>query len=194
MLWKPIYQNSINNPDIHFWHSSIFYINFISLVFRYSSFNLEFEYPSIYNIAIMKITRIGIFKTTLVFGLMLVLLLINSCKQEGIPADQFEPICFTGQVLPIFKNSCATSGCHDSRGEGGYVFTNYSGIMQAITSGNADKSKAYQAITSTFALMPPSNPLSKEKRTIIRLWIEQGAQETTCTTTKSAGTNLKTVQ
>jgi hypothetical protein len=127
-------------------------------------------------------------------GLTFLIFLNNSCKNEGIPADQFEPICFTEQVLPIFQNSCATSGCHDSRGEGGYAFTSYSGIMQAIKPGNADKSKAYQAITSTFGLMPPANPLSTEKRTIIRLWIEQGALETTCTTTKSAGTNLKTVQ
>jgi len=142
----------------------------------------------------MKKTRIGFQTTTLVFGFTLVFLLINSCKQEGIPADQFEPICFTGQVLPIFQNSCATSGCHDSRGEGGYVFTDYSNIMKAVTPGDADKSKAYQAITSTFELMPPANPLSTEKRTIIRLWIEQGAQETTCATTKFAGTNLKAVQ
>jgi hypothetical protein len=137
----------------------------------------------------MKKTRIGFHSATLVFGLALGLLLINSCKNEGVPADQFEQICFTGQVLPIFQNSCATSGCHDSKGEGGYVFTNYSGIMQAITPGDADKSKAYQAITSAFQLMPPDNPLSTENRTIIRLWIEQGALETKCTTTKSVGTN-----
>ena len=115
--------------------------------------------------------------------------MVNSCQNVGVPADQMTEICFTEQVLPIFQNSCATSGCHDSRGEAGYVFTNYSDIMQAITPGNADKSKAYQAITSVFSLMPPSNPLSESKRTIIRLWIEQGAKETTCTTTKSAETN-----
>lgn len=112
---------------------------------------------------------------------------INSCKHDGIPADQMPQICFTEQVLPIFQNSCATSGCHNSKGEAGYVFTDYAGIMKAITPGNADKSKAYQAITSPFQLMPPDNALPASKRTIIRLWIEQGAKETTCGTTGSAG-------
>jgi uncharacterized membrane protein len=91
--------------------------------------------------------------------------------------------------LPVFQNSCGTSGCHDGRGEAGYVFTDYTSIMEAITPGNADKSKAYKAMTSTFRLMPPNNALPESKRTIIRLWIEQGAQETTCGTPVTIGSN-----
>ena len=109
----------------------------------------------------------------------LMLFLVSSCKHDGIPADQMTKICFQAEVLSIFQNSCATTGCH-SGGGNGYSFSNYSGIMKAITAGNADKSKAYQAITSTFQLMPPNNALPIDKRTIIRLWIEQGAKETTC--------------
>jgi len=37
------------------------------------------------------------------------------------------------------------------------------------------------AMTSPFTMMPPNNPLPQEKRILIRLWIEQGAKETTCT-------------
>lgn len=107
--------------------------------------------------------------------------LLNSCEHEGIPADQMEQICFNQQVLPIFQNSCSTSGCHDTQtAESGYTFTDYSSIMKAITPGNASKSKAYKAITGTDELMPPHNPLPIEKRILIRLWIEQGAQETDC--------------
>jgi len=128
-------------------------------------------------------------------GLGFLFLLNISCKHDGVPADQMPKICFTEQVLPIFQNSCATSGCHDGlKGESRLVLTNYSGIMRSITPGSASKSKAYQAITSTFQLMPPNNALSTNKRTLIRLWIEQGALETTCGTTKSAATNLKTAQ
>jgi hypothetical protein len=54
--------------------------------------------------------------------------------------------------------------------------------MKSVTAGNADKSEAYQAITSAFESMPPDNPLPINKRTIIRLWIEQGAKETSCGT------------
>lgn len=106
-----------------------------------------------------------------------------SCRHEGIPADQMEPVCFNQQVLPIFQNSCATSGCHNAQGgESGYVFTDYSNIMKAITPGNASKSKAYKAITSSFQLMPPHNPLPMDKRILIRVWIDQGAKETNCDT------------
>jgi len=61
--------------------------------------------------------------------------------------------------------------------------------MKAINPGNADKSKAYNAITSTFQLMPPNNALPAEKRTLIRLWIEQGAQETNCGTSETGTTS-----
>ena len=131
----------------------------------------------------MKIKRWGYFSILVATVLLPVLILINSCQHEGIPADQMEQVCFTEQVLPIFQNSCVTSGCHDSKtAEEGYVFTDYTSIMKSISPGNAYKSKAYQAITSTSELMPPDNALPLEKRTIIRLWIEQGANETDCTT------------
>lgn len=137
----------------------------------------------------MKKTRIGFLSAFLILGLGSVSVLINSCQHEGVPADQLDQICFQEQILPIFQNSCGTSGCHDSRGEAGYVFTDYASIMKGITAGNADKSKAYQAMTSTFQLMPPDNALPVSKRTLVRLWIEQGARQTTCGTTKSTGTN-----
>lgn len=128
----------------------------------------------------MKIIRlrwVGLF--TLVFGLFMAI----SCQHEGIPADQLEQVCFNQQVLPIFQNSCATSGCHDTQtAESGYRFTDYSNIMKAITPGNASKSKAYKALTSSLELMPPHNPLPKDKRTLIRIWIEQGAKESDCDT------------
>lgn len=137
----------------------------------------------------MKIQRLGLFSALLILSLSTVMFTVNSCKHDGVPADQLEQICFTDQVLPIFQNSCGTSGCHDSRGEAGYVFTDYTSIMKAINPGNADKSKAYQAITSTFQLMPPNNALPIGKRTLIRLWIEQGAKETTCATSVIVGSN-----
>lgn len=112
--------------------------------------------------------------------------LFDSCKHEGIPADQFPEVCFQSEILPIFQNSCAT--CHGgTRSEAGLDFSNYAGIMKAITPGDANKSKAYQAITSTFQLMPPDNALPADKRTLIRLWIEQGAKETTCDTNGNNG-------
>lgn len=110
------------------------------------------------------------------------LLSVNSCRHDGIPAEELEQVCFTEQILPIFQNSCGTTGCHDSKSaHHGLVYTDYASIMKSITPGNASKSKAYQAMTSTFEIMPPDNPLPQDKRTLIRIWIEQGAKETNCT-------------
>ncbi len=131
------------------------------------------------NILHMKDNRIGFLKLLFMIGGGFMLFLVSSCKHDGVPADQFPEVCFQSEVLPIFQNSCAT--CHGgSRSEAGLDFSNYTGIMKAITAGNADKSKAYKAMTSTFQLMPPDNALPIDKRTTIRLWIEQGAKETTC--------------
>lgn len=135
----------------------------------------------------MKRERIAFLTILVVLNFSVLLFLSNSCQHESIQADQIEQICFTEQILPIFQNSCATSGCHDNKGAGGYVFTDYAQIMKGIHAGDADKSKAYRAITSTLELMPPGNPLPQEKRTLIRLWIEQGANETSCPPTSSVG-------
>ena len=136
------------------------------------------------------------FSTVTVFSLFITLFIsLNSCKHEGVPADQFPEICFQDQILPIFQNSCAS--CHgNSRSEAGLDFSTYSGIMKAITPGDADNSKAYKAITSTFQIMPPNNALPEEKRILIRIWINQGAKETTCSTSDSGtgGTTTQTTQ
>jgi hypothetical protein len=111
-----------------------------------------------------------------VAGFVLLCFLLFSCKHDGTPAGDLPQINFTEQVLPIFQNSCAISGCHNGNGgESHYVFNDYSGIMQAVAPGDAEKSKAYKAITSTLELMPPNSALSTDQRTIIWLWIEQGA-------------------
>lgn len=105
---------------------------------------------------------------------------ITSCTHTaditGIP-----DVCFDHDVLPIFQNSCAIPGCHDGRGESNLVLTNYADISRSVTPGNPGASRAYNAITNTYGnKMPPNQPLSAENRTIIRIWIEQGARPTTC--------------
>lgn len=130
----------------------------------------------------MRFERFGFLSAATIAASTILLIAVNSCKHDEAPADQMNPVCFQEQVLPIFQNSCATSGCHSgAHGAGGYVFTDYASITKAITPGNADKSAAYEAITSKFQIMPPGNALPKDKRTLIRLWIEQGAENSSCT-------------
>jgi hypothetical protein len=106
---------------------------------------------------------------------------LGSCTHDSIlPADA--EICFERDVLPVFLNSCAISGCHDGSGESDLVLTNYVAISHALEPGNPDNSEVYKAITSRWGenRMPPSGPLPLETRMLIRLWIEQGAPQSIC--------------
>ena len=122
----------------------------------------------------MKNKRIGFLKLSLMIGGGFMLFLVNSCKHDGVPVDQLPQISFS-EVLPIFTQNCAT--CHDGKGgSGDFALTDYTSIMRTIQAGNSSKSEAYQAMISTFQLMPPNNPLTTSQRTTIRLWIDQGAK------------------
>ena len=102
---------------------------------------------------------------------------ITSCKHNADITDIPE-ICFERDVLPVFLNSCAISGCHDGQGESGLSLTNHSEISHGVVPGKPYSSTIYKAIISTWGenKMPPDRPLSLENRTAIRLWIEQGAR------------------
>ena len=92
-------------------------------------------------------------------------------------------VCFTADVLPIFVNNCAMSGCHDGGGrESRMTLNNYADIIRTVTAGNPNASRSYQAIIAKSGenMMPPGQPISLTNRTLIRIWIEQGAGETTC--------------
>lgn len=120
-----------------------------------------------------------------VFGISL---LAISCKHDKTDISTFKDTCFNTEVLPIFVNNCAMSGCHNAGGgESGFVLDSYSGIKEGISAGDPLNSEIYKVITNEWInMMPPKNPLTQDQRTIIRLWIEQGALETSpsCTVGK----------
>lgn len=61
------------------------------------------------------------------------------------------------------------------------ALSTYADISRGVTAGNPDASNIYQAIIAKWVnRMPPSKPLSLENREKIRIWIEQGANQTTC--------------
>ncbi len=114
--------------------------------------------------------------------LAVVSLFSSSCVHEAVLDQNFPEICFESEVLPIFLNSCSMTGCHDGTGESDYVLNNYLDISHALVAGKPEESKVYKAIITSFGeeRMPPDQPLSLENRTIIRLWILQGAKPTSC--------------
>lgn len=91
-------------------------------------------------------------------------------------------VCFESSVLPIFVSSCARSGCHDARsGREGYVLDTYANITRrGITPGNASNSKLYKVLfESGEDRMPPDGSLTQAQKDSIKLWINQGAKNTT---------------
>jgi len=111
---------------------------------------------------------------------ILQLLTASSCKHDPQGIDKFDQVCFQSQILPIMQTSCGMAGCHDGTSEAFQIST-YNDVKDMVSPGNAGNSTLYQVITAVNGnLMPPNRPLSKEQRTLILVWIQQGANNTTC--------------
>lgn len=108
----------------------------------------------------------------------------HSADITGLPE-----VCFERDVLPVFMNSCAISGCHNGSGESELVLDNYLDISHAVVPGKPYSSRLYRAIIARSGenKMPPDKPLSLENRINIRLWIEQGALLTVCPESSGGG-------
>jgi hypothetical protein len=127
----------------------------------------------------LKIWMLGILLTgitvSILFGMF-------SCRHDSNEIDQLADVCFDTEILPIFQTSCAISGCHDQGGER-YSFTSYENILKAVTPGDPYNSSVYTTLIKIWSfegMMPPNQPLSEHNRTLIRVWIQQGARNTTC--------------
>jgi hypothetical protein len=121
-------------------------------------------------------------------GFISLLTLHFSCRHEMDNLETYKTVCFQTEVLPVFINSCSTTGCHSqSSGEGGRVFSDYTSIMKSITPKDPYNSEAYLAITGKkfTQMMPPHGVLTQDERMAIKMWIMQGAEQTTC-----SGANL----
>ncbi|NEW81207.1 MAG: hypothetical protein GZ094_02420 [Mariniphaga sp.] len=131
----------------------------------------------------MKMNKTLRISLILVFSASVLALIQTGCRHDGLNVANLDTVCYEKDIAPIFLNSCGTSGCHDSQGgESGYSFTNYPGVMKAISPSDAQKSAAYKAITGKgfTQLMPPAGALTEKERILIRVWIDQGAAQTTC--------------
>lgn len=101
-----------------------------------------------------------------------------------------DDICFERDVLPIFLENCALSGCHNSESrKHGNVFDSYDNIMnsnkgRSIIPYNLKKSKVYKKITEDTGedrMPPPPNPpLTGAEISIINKWIMAGAPNSKC--------------
>ena len=138
----------------------------------------------IINIQYMKLLKILMFcLSSIVF--FLIVCQLQSCKHEPASLSSMPTVCFDNQIQPILS-SCTK--CHSGNsGEGGFNPSNYSTIMESVKAGNPWGSKLYTIVSSPNNpnMMPPkgNEPLSPEQRTLIEVWILQGAKDTKCDTT-----------
>ncbi len=116
--------------------------------------------------------------TSLLFAISIIFI-INSCRHESISIESTPNpvIFFTTDVLPIFQTNCAVTGCHDGGNNSRkLVLNNYNEIIKDVQKGNPQGSKIYTVLNSTYGGgMPPNKPLTESQRSIIRLWIMEGA-------------------
>jgi cytochrome c5 len=106
-----------------------------------------------------------------------------SCRHEPVLLAELDTVCFKEQVLPVLQTSCAISGCHDNgTASEEFVATSYESIIKAVNPGDARSSLLYEVITDINAehFMPPDRPLSQQQRTLIHIWIAQGALNNSC--------------
>ncbi len=80
---------------------------------------------------------------------------------------------FEGQIAPIMVERCLP--CHNSsNAQGGLRLTTRTGASKAIVPGSPEKSALYTSVET--GKMPPTGPLSKGQRELIRAWIADGAK------------------
>jgi len=129
-------------------------------------------------------------RSRIVCTLFVITLFVTSWTAEYEANNTGDDICFERDVLPIFLENCALSGCHNSESrKHGNVFDSYDNIMnsnkgRSIIPYNLKKSKVYKKITedtSEDRMPPPPNPpLTGAEISIINKWIMAGAPNSKC--------------
>ncbi|MCB0571911.1 MAG: hypothetical protein KDC66_19220 [Phaeodactylibacter sp.] len=124
-------------------------------------------------------------------------LVYNACTKEYL--QNVNPVCFEQDVLPIFVSNCTQSGCHNSQSRAeGYVLDTYEHIVsKGINPGDYKSSTIYKAIVGLGAERMPQSPysaLTDEQISTIALWIDEGAEKTTCTVSACDTTNVTYTQ
>lgn len=144
-------------------------------------------------------------KKGLMLCLLAVTLSIYACKHEilnpGTVGGGGTPppgeVCFD-DVLPIFRSSCAKSGCHDAVSkQEGYVLDSYANIVKkGIRAGDAGRSDIYKVLVEPDEddrmPMAPYPRLLPDQIALIRTWINQGAKNTTGCSTSACDTAVFT--
>jgi len=130
------------------------------------------------------IPRNMIFRKSLTFvfaGLILCLvsLMLPSCIHDPEGIELLDTVCFDPTITGILERECLE--CHNGTTEG-FNVNDPASIMNLVTPYDPKGSELYQVLIDINSddFMPPDRPLSKEERTLIEVWIAQGAMQNNC--------------
>ncbi len=134
--------------------------------------------------------------------LICIFTLLISCKHElpavpvinppsggggGNGGGATDSICFEKDILPIFKNNCATTGCHNNLShQKDYVLDSYDNIMKnknGIPKGEPNNSDIYNAIIKfkhEDKNVSGYSPLTNETIILVKNWILDSAKNIPC--------------
>ncbi len=94
-------------------------------------------------------------------SIFLILLISNRVVAQDAPLVQFK------DVAPVFEKRCY--GCHASASTGSINWSDYKTVFEM-------REQIYLKVV-TLKSMPLYTKMPQEERDLIKLWIEQGAQE-----------------
>jgi Planctomycete cytochrome C len=114
--------------------------------------------------------------------LAIALLAIASCSKPAVISCG-STVSFTQDIQPIFKSSCALTGCHGNGSSRGGLSLDSAGAYSHLTKsgtgyisvGNPESSILYNSMTSTSNPMPQSGLLTASYTDKVYCWIKQGA-------------------
>ena len=113
-----------------------------------------------------------------------VLLLSGCYKDKTVILDTGEEITrtvsFTGDIMPIFNNSCNTSGCHSAGGKSPELTTasafNSLSAGSYFNTGDPVNSQLYLWMSGKKGNPMPLSGVNKDYNVLILAWIKQGAK------------------
>jgi uncharacterized membrane protein len=145
--------------------------------------NLRSCFPLLFKLMFMNL-KIKLLIPIIIFGLISILPFYISCTHDPVvDVAMLDTVCFEGKILPLLQSSCGMTGCHSSGSEArGFNVTDYASVMKSVKAGDPRHSQLYKIITEVNSdnMMPPSRPLTKDQRSLIEVWIAQGAENTKC--------------
>ncbi len=112
-------------------------------------------------------------------------LLLTGCyKDKTVLFDAGKEITravsFTGDIIPIFNNSCNSSGCHSAGGKAPDLTaaSAYNALLNGnyINTGDPANSELYQWMTGKKGTPMPVSGINKNYNALVLAWIKQGAQ------------------